>query len=248
METYPLLSLGPLYSGFIEKRPSKHCKTPYVADVLINEESFLGHTASLGCCGLCDKGAEVLCCKIEKKNNKCPYKVLLNKSGDNIIGIDPGLAEQLVNQIFQKNLFGNLKIKSFKTQVKYEKSRFDFAGIDTNDIPFILEVKNVPLVKNNISYFPDGFKKKKDQPVSPRAVKHLNELASLVSENQRCVICYVIQRDDSSGFSPSNDDLIYKEAFVRAVEKGVEVICLVVKWDILGNAYFIRDDLPICIN
>ena len=62
---------------------------------------------------------------------------------------------------------------------KFLNSRFDFAGFDANNKPFILEVKNVPLadyvdclankIKNmdftqlpynsKISYFPDGYKK-----------------------------------------------------------------------------------------
>ena len=74
-------------------------------------------------------------------------------------------------------------------------SRFDFYGISDNK-PFILEVKNVPLAdyvdcenkekknmnfdnydfKDKISYFPDGYRKKKNQPISERAIKHINEL------------------------------------------------------------------------
>ena len=65
----PLLSIGPLYAGYVEKRPSINCKSPYVADVLINGNSHLGHAPCLGCEGMCDNGSEVLCCKIEKQGN-----------------------------------------------------------------------------------------------------------------------------------------------------------------------------------
>tara|TARA_B100001094_G_scaffold330398_1_gene395548 strand:- start:56 stop:709 length:654 start_codon:yes stop_codon:yes gene_type:complete len=217
-----------------------------VADVLINGNSHLSHAPCLGCEGMCDSGSEVLCCKIEKQGNKCPYKILLSKSGDNVVGIDPGLAEKIVEEVLRKNIFSDLKSDNFRGQVKYEKSRFDFAGIDTNSVPFALEVKNVPLTENNISYFSKNTKKKQ-KTVSERAVKHLKELGDLANLNQRAIICFVIQRDDSVAFSPAFEDAIYKDAFVKALEKGVEVICLVVKWDILGNVYFIRDDLPILI-
>ena len=40
--------------GTIVKRPSKHCKSPYVADVVLeNGEEVIAHAPSLGCCGLC---------------------------------------------------------------------------------------------------------------------------------------------------------------------------------------------------
>jgi hypothetical protein len=43
--------------------PSKICKTPYVGDAIIHDDSnnneFMIHTPSLGCCGLCEKGSIV---------------------------------------------------------------------------------------------------------------------------------------------------------------------------------------------
>ena len=45
-----------------------------------------------------------------------------------------------------------------------------------------MEVKNVPLAKLNkstnemISFFPDGYRKSKKDVVSPRALKHIQEL------------------------------------------------------------------------
>ena len=55
-----LLKINNLIEGEVFKRPSKHIKTPYVADVQIcsNSKMILGHTASLGCCGLADIGAK----------------------------------------------------------------------------------------------------------------------------------------------------------------------------------------------
>ena len=50
----PLLKIEGLVEGLIIKRPSKIIKTPYVADIRIGDTDIetLGHTASLGCCGL----------------------------------------------------------------------------------------------------------------------------------------------------------------------------------------------------
>jgi len=58
-------------------------------------------------------------------------------------------------------------------------------------------------------------------------------------------MCYVIQRTDVDRFQPSVNDPEYRSAFYEAVEAGVEVITLVIKWTRDGTAYFVRDDLPI---
>jgi DNA-binding sugar fermentation-stimulating protein len=145
-------------------------------------------------------------------------------------------------------------------------SRFDFAGIDCNDIPFIMEVKNVPLADyedickkdrkgkcyddrslgSKVAYFPDGYRKKSSDPVSPRALKHIKELTLIKSESKtRCIMCYVIQRTDVDRFQPSIIDPEYREAVKHSIEAGVEIITLVVNWTTEGEAYFVRDDLPI---
>ena len=60
-----LLHLGDVSSGIIIKRPSQYCKTPYVADVqLENGEEILGHSPSLGCCGLAEKDSLVIMSKM----------------------------------------------------------------------------------------------------------------------------------------------------------------------------------------
>jgi DNA-binding sugar fermentation-stimulating protein len=58
-------------------------------------------------------------------------------------------------------------------------------------------------------------------------------------------MCYVIQRPDVNRFQPSIIDPEYREAIKEGIEAGVEIITMVVKWTLEGNAYFVRDDLPI---
>ncbi len=50
-----LLTIENLIDGLVIKRPSATCKTPYVADVKIEDkdENIMAHTAALGCCGPC---------------------------------------------------------------------------------------------------------------------------------------------------------------------------------------------------
>ena len=288
-----LLKIDNLIEGQIIKRPSKYIKTPYVADILYENEEVLGHTASLGCCGLADVNAIVLMTlspesKIKTKpknqaNMKCTHTVYLSvlKNGENeqIIGIHPKLAETLTESALTSNLLSRLQnIKKYRRETAiYIKnkidSRFDFTGVDQNGIPFIMEVKNVPLadyedvtakerskmdfsdrdLNSKVAYFPDGYRKKTSDPVSPRALKHIRELTLIKremlesSQNIRCIMCYVIQRTDVNRFQPSVIDPEYRAAFKEAIETGVEIITMVVSWNRNGEATFIRDDLPITL-
>ena len=274
--------------GQVIKRPSKYIKTPYVADIKCSDtlEQVLGHTASLGCCGLVDVNASILMAvspvpKIKtvpknKANMKCTHTVYLsilrNNDNEQIIGIHPKLAEKLTENALTNNLLSRLQnIKRYRRETAiYIKdqidSRFDFTGVDQNGIPFIMEVKNVPLAdyedvssierKNmdftgrpfdtKVAYFPDGYRKKSADPVSPRALKHIRELTLIKKEtNIRCIMCYVIQRTDVNRFQPSIIDPEYREAFKQALLVGVEIITMVIRWTKEGEAYFVRDDLPI---
>lgn len=276
-----ILKLDGLIEGEVIKRPSKYIKTPYVADIKIcsNSNMILGHTASLGCCGLADVGANILMSpvpKIHKNTDKlhCEYRVYLSvireKEQEIIVGIYPKLAEELTESALKNNLLSRLlNVKNYRKESKIcvpglVDSRFDFTGIDQNGIPFIMEIKNVPLadyedvtskdrkkmsfddrdINSKVAYFPDGYRKKSTDPVSPRALKHINELALIKSMSKtRCIMCYVIQRTDVDRFQPSVIDPQYREAFKNAVNSGVEIITMVVQWTREGEAYFIKDDL-----
>ena len=280
-----LLKINNLVEGEIIKRPSKYIKSPYVADIKIcsSDNLILGHTASLGCCGLADVGAHVLMSPVSKKNNNtnkicCEYRVYLSvireKGSEIIVGIYPKLAEELTEIAIKNNLLSKLQnIKTYKKETtifvpNLVDSRFDFSGIDENGIPFILEVKNVPLadyedlaakdrkkmcfdnrnINSKVSYFPDGYRKKTTDTISPRALKHINELALIKRMSKtRCIMCYVIQRTDVDRFQPSIIDPEYKKAFIDAVNSGVEIITMVVQWTREGEAYFIKDNLHISI-
>jgi DNA-binding sugar fermentation-stimulating protein len=275
-----ILKLNDLIEGEVIKRPSRFIKTPYVADIKIcsTSDMILGHTASLGCCGLADVGASILMGPVPKtkKSNKvcCEYRVYLSiireRDTEMIVGINPKLAEVLTESALKNNLLSKLmNVKSYRKETKiYAEglvdSRFDFTGIDQNGVSFIMEVKNVPLadyedvtskerkkmcfndrdINSKVAYFPDGYRKKTTDPVSPRALKHINELALIKRMSKvRCIMCYVIQRTDVDRFQPSIIDPEYREAFKEAVKSGVEIITMVVQWTREGEAYFIKDDL-----
>jgi DNA-binding sugar fermentation-stimulating protein len=281
-----MLKLDNLIEGIVFKRPSQFIKSPYVADIipLGSNNSILAHTASLGCCGLANKGANILMSLVPKTNkltNKlcCEYRVYLSiireKDSEIIVGIHPKLAENLTEFALKNNFLSRLlNVKKYKkeTSIFVEgkvDSRFDFSGIDCNGLPFIMEVKNVPLadyedttsserkkkcyddryVNSKVAYFPDGYRKNRTEPVSPRALKHIRELTLIKKESKtRCIMCYVIQRTDVERFQPSIIDPEYREAVKIAIDSAVEIITLVVQWTREGEAYFVRDDLPISLH
>ena len=280
-----MLKIENLIEGTVIKRPSAYIKTPYVADIIPmnSNKSILGHTASLGCCGLADVGATILMAPVPKtkkteKSDKlhCEYRVYLSvireKDNEIIVGIHPKLAEDLTESALKNNLLNKLQnVRSFKreTSIYVEgkvDSRFDFSGIDCNGVPFIMEVKNVPLAdyeditakerknkcyddrsyNSKVAYFPDGYRKKSTDTVSPRALKHIRELTLIKKESKtRCIMCYVIQRTDVDRFQVSIIDPEYRQAVKESIEAGIEIITLVVQWTREGEAYFVKDDLPI---
>lgn len=282
-----LMKLDGLVEGQVAKRPSQHIKSPYVADVLLNEfllsdptgGMVLAHTPALGCCGLADVSSCVLMTRAQNTTNKCSHTIYLSKiSGSEsvivYVGIHPKLAEKLVENALNSNLLSKLQfVRKYNKETSINvleqiHSRFDFTGIDKDGVPFIMEVKNVPLadyedmyakdrrkmdfsgrdVNSKVAYFPDGYRKKSSDPVSPRALKHMRELTIIkrdLGSKIRCLMCYVIQRTDVNRFQPSIVDPEYREAFRDAVDAGVEMITMVIHWNAEGEAYFVRDDLPL---
>lgn len=290
METICLLTLPELTRGVVVKRPSKDIKSPYVADVMLHagnkdkkegegegkgekedtQQTILAHTASLGCCGLCEKDCSVWMMSTPSSKSKCQYRVMLSsfeEKGHTItVGINPKTAEDIVFQALKMNCVNGLKAKTIAKEKTILNSRFDFVGKDENDDYYVLEVKNVPLADyvdieakerkkmnfdarewdDKIAYFPDGYRKKKDATVSERAVKHITELMEIKKQSPsvRTILLFVVQREDVRSFQPSRLDKIYLEAVRLAYENGVEIKTLQVVWR-ENMCMFMRNDLPI---
>jgi len=274
-----LYEIENLVKGHVEKRPSKHIKTPYVADVIYDEKAYLGHSPALGCGGLADAGSSIYMAPVSNSKSKCDYTFYLAEYSDEIhpdkkiiVGIHPKMAELFMENALQNNMLSKLQnVRLWRRETNLQipnlvNSRFDFTGVDENGTSFILEVKNVPLAdyedvpkkerKNydftgrefdsKVAYFPDGYRKNRNDPVSPRALKHVQELTKIRKISKvRCLLGFVIQRSDVSRFQASVIDPQYKDALKIAIESGVEVFAMVVKWNTNGVAEFVRDDLPV---
>lgn len=193
-----------------------------------------------------------------------------------LIGIAPKLAEQITYNLLTLNKLPFIDIAYFDSEKVMKNSRFDFIGRTSCHDKFIMEVKNVPLAdfedidsktrkkndytdttkwlwNNKIAYFPDGYRKKKNAPVSERAIKHLHDLTEIKQESKtlpttvmtRCIMLYIIQRSDVSSFTPSIIDPFYREAFKKAKNEGVEMYAICVEWK-LNKCYYVKQ-VPIII-
>lgn len=281
--TNKLFQLATLYPASIVARPSKTCKSPYVADVVLEHHaendmcedekctSSLAHSPSLGCSGLCEKGSSVM---VQATEGKCSFRIMLatvavDDSHRIYVATHPRLAEDVVYYALRKDLIsqvqGHLQA-NLKQQVSFRISRFDFAGIQRNGRPFLMEVKCVPLADyeniepkerkkkdyNNdvwdpmqkVAYFPEGYRKKKGDVISPRALKHVEELAVIAQEGDiDTYLCFVIQRSDASSFVISCLDPIYKKAVKNAIEQGVVIITLQCDYNSQGECTLVRQNL-----
>jgi len=150
-----------LRPGSIASRPSKTCKSPYVADVITqdNGSALMVHTPSLGCCGLVEKGSmvyisEIKCSKKRSPQTKptCSHRAELAsiQEGNHIqiIGVSPKLAETIAENALIANCIQGLTLRdpySYTRETTMLSSRFDFAGVCKSGQEFVMEIKNVPL-------------------------------------------------------------------------------------------------------
>ena len=149
----PVHQIDQIIEGIIVRRPSKHIKSPYVADVLIGGEEKLAHCPSLGLCGMIAPNSLVFMTENQGKT-KTDFKVHAvlvnddesvtdeNPRGDVIVGCDPILSNKIGKQLFDKiDLFSNYSVH--KSEFTYGNSRFDhYYEIDNK--PVYVEIKSVP--------------------------------------------------------------------------------------------------------
>ena len=261
-----------LKKAIIIDRPSKTIKSPYLADIIIKDLIELAHSPSLGLCGLIINETQVMVSTCEEGCRKSKYTielVYINNVG--WIGANPQYGNKIFSSFINKfSEFNEYKIE--KAEIKVLNSRLDFLLVNDKNEKFYVEVKNVPLVdsvnsdkSNNDSdkskkldnsdnkskkssqiaaIFPDGYKNSKNQCISDRAYKHLEELIELKKKGFRTALVFIIQREDPEFFKPNYArDKIYSEKLKEAYDKGVEIYAYKFKWIIknnIGSCKFIK--------
>jgi sugar fermentation stimulation protein A len=203
-------------------RPSKICKSPYVADISIENSEFLAHSPALGMDGYIATNKKVLVSPISNPKGSCKYSIYAAYDDKNeiYVGANPLHANKCFHQACKQGLlhedFG--EIQSIVPEYTHGNSRFDFF---INDCVYV-EVKSVLIERDNVAYFPVG--NKKNGTISERANKHISELSELASNGQSCAIVFMVLREDVESFMPNSKDTLFCEALKNAEVNGVKVL------------------------
>ena len=172
------------------------------------------------------------------------------------VGVNPLVANKMVRTIIERGLdpenFSN--IKAIDQEITIGDSRVDIRLTHEDGTVSWVEVKNVPLANytndpdgcedyraaavpaktvptsDKIALFPDGYRKKKGDAISPRATKHLENLMERVQAGDRAYCVFLCQRADATHFEPAALDTIYSETFRKAQAAGVQILCYIVEW------------------
>ena len=254
-----------IQNGCLIKRPSKSIKSPYIADIKIEDEESLAHCPALGISGLLNCNTEFICSKNESQSRKSKYTIELtylpsSKNSTVLTNTNPNMGNKIFQSIISNNLIDCYKNHiHFQAEKTYKDCRFDFY-IEKNDSKKeFIEIKSVllcnfdkddypdyikkPEINTNTKYkkaaiFPDGFRKSKNVPISERAIKHLKTLQDCVSNGYDASLYFIIQRNDCDYFKPSNVDQFYSKELKAASKNGVNIKAISLHWTSLGTCYF----------
>jgi DNA-binding sugar fermentation-stimulating protein len=189
------------------------------------------------------------------------------------VGVNPMVANKMVRAIIERGLDSETfqDIAAIDQEVTIGDSRVDIRLTHGDGSVSWVEVKNVPLAHytnepagcadyraaasqgqgkaqaNKIALFPDGYRKKKTDAVSPRATKHLENLMERAKAGDRAYCVFLCQRADAAHFEPAALDTIYSETFKRAMAAGVQILCYVVEWSKDFKTVVFKGRIPVYV-
>ncbi|MBF0254934.1 MAG: DNA/RNA nuclease SfsA [Gammaproteobacteria bacterium] len=229
----------PLIPGRLLRRYKR-----FLADVeLADGSQVTAHTPNTGSMqGCAEPGSRVWLRDSANLQRKYPLSWELVETLDGVmVGINTGLANQLVREAIQSGLIAELSgYAQIRSEVKYgkENSRIDLLLQSDGRPDCYVEVKNVTLVTDGIAYFPDA--------VSARGSKHLRELTSVVEQGARGLIFYCVQRGDARQVRPADHiDSLYGETLRQSLSAGVEALAFAASPSIEGIA--LTQSLPVIL-
>ena len=229
-------------------RPSKTCKSPYVADIVLNGTTFLAHTPALGMDGYVSPDRKLLVAHSLNPKGTCKYSVLASydSNSDIYVGANPLHANKAFHQGLKLGLFetqfGHVESITPEYCPDNSESRFDFKIIDNQGKVTYVEVKSVLIARNNVGIFPVG--NKKNGTVSERANKHVTELTTFAKSNVNTAVVFMVLRDDVTSFAPNKEkDPLFAEILTRAYKSGVNIFAF--QCAVNSNGIFYKGTLPV---
>ncbi len=222
----------PLKEGFLLKRNSQ-----FTMDVMLDGEIVKAHCPTTNRIG--DIETKNIACLVsyhDDPKRKLKYTVEavscdeLDKPDKNWIGINQILSNRLVEYFLETHQMDEMisDYADIKREVELGISKLDFLVGST-----YLEVKT-PLTTLNVRYG-DHIKTKKVTPFSStdRFVKHINELAGSLSDNERAIMLTVHQYEVTER-KPHLKSIHYEEVkatITEAIDKGLETWMIDMKFE-----------------
>lgn len=195
----------------------------FLADVRMADGTELTvHTPNTGSMlGCAEPGMQVWLRNTQNPKRKYLWSWEMSETAaGTLIGVDTSLSNRLVIEAIENGTLTQLQgYDKLKREVKYgeQNSRIDIL-LSRNNQDCFVEVKNVTVKAGaSTAIFPDA--------VTQRGAKHLEELMHVVSQGQRSVIVFCVQRFDVDCFRPADEiDPHYGKLLRKAVSQGVEVL------------------------
>lgn len=235
----------PLVGVTVVKRPSATIKSPYVADVVYDDgRRALCHTPGLGCCGLVEAGRRIYVTEGRAgSKTDCVAQIAECRDTEGIFynGIHP-----MVSQTAAHGLLGRISAAATWTaEVTVEMgTRLDYVGILPSGKKIYVEIKNAMVSLEDTkpralrrAVFPEGFRKKVGEPVSPRALKHAQVLQRLLgaADTEACYLLYTVPRTDcGDGMQLNIRDPIYYDAVRTAIRASVKIRAFALNYQLYG--------------
>jgi len=218
------LSWPELFQGTLVKRYKR-----FLADVELDDGHMVtAHCPNSGAMHTCSEpGRPVYLSFHDNPKRKLKYTWELIHMPDSLVGVNTLVPNRLVKLAVGNDLVTALKgYDRVRAEVKTsDHSRLDLLLEKDGNSDCFVEVKNCTLVEGRVARFPDA--------VTARGRKHLVELQRLVSEGNRGVMFFMVQRMDADSFSPADHiDPAYGEELRKAHCNGVEILVYDVSIDL----------------
>ena len=241
-------------------RPSKKIKSPYVADAINKDgDEFLVHTPGLGLADQCLPGSKIFATPSKNKSSKTDYivqSVSVNEKdyGKTLIGANPHTAELIGKEILKSSLWnpypnfkvcnkkpahikylGDIYLKAQNRYIIIEMKNVICASYDPNikrvDRRYVFYDNKIPFRRSGI--YPNGERSQKYKGKSVVSERSVRQIDSMIKDKEKYqfAIVFLVNRGDCTAFKPNwQRDPIYSKKLVKAVNNGIDVHALGVKW------------------
>ena len=223
-EDLSLISFGhPLFRATIVHRANR-----FRVEIELSGYRFGAHLANSGRLSeLLAPGMNCLVAAASRQARKTPYDLVAVEAESSLVCVDARMPNAAFRDlllrasggsVLARRLLGDLAAYSaFSSEVRAERSRFDFLLSAPAQPGCWIECKSVTLVQSGCARFPDA--------PSARGARHLEDLRRRVGIGERAAVVFVVQRGDATSFAPNTTgDPAFAAGLASAAAAGVRLI------------------------